>query len=166
MANVKLVLIVEDDESFARLYTEELTKKDPNVKVICAKNGTEAIEACKSYHIDLGIIDINLTYGSENDLSGLVLGKLLSHNGYKFPLLFITALHREPGRLDAIQQRTREIRKYHHSVVATLPKASGYSRIIETANILLQDVTAMARFRRLITQIGHAIYTMLIGVHQ
>lgn len=54
----KTVMIVEDDKNSTELFREILEETDVNV--LCVSDGGTAIDICKSRHVDIILMDIQL----------------------------------------------------------------------------------------------------------
>jgi two-component system copper resistance phosphate regulon response regulator CusR len=86
------ILLVEDEEDFARLLARGLRERAFAVDI--AAGGTEAIEKTAVYAYDLAILDILLP-----GLSGLDVCRTLRRRGFTAPILMLTALDRPADRI-------------------------------------------------------------------
>ena len=78
------VLIVEDEETWARKLTYDLGQFGFNI-VACVDCVEDALPAIRANNFDIALLDINL--GGKN--SGIELGKLINES-VKKPFIFIT----------------------------------------------------------------------------
>ena len=79
------ILIVDDDDSFRRELSEQLTLHE-GFDITQATSGREALEAAKSTLFDAVVLDVGLP-----DTDGRDLCKLLRKQGVKAPILMLTA---------------------------------------------------------------------------
>ena len=89
----KVVLLVENEEDYRTLLTEQLKKY---VQVISCKNGKEAFEAAHNQHIDIVVSDLNMPEMNGNELCRAMKSDPdTSH----IPFILITALPDDKDRL-------------------------------------------------------------------
>ncbi|PLX10049.1 MAG: hypothetical protein C0594_05410, partial [Marinilabiliales bacterium] len=95
----KVVLIVEDEE-LNSLYYETLLKKQKKIKfkILNAKKGAEAIQYCKSLHIDLILLDINLP-----DINGIEVCKNMQKIRPEIPIIAQTGFVSESEKDQALE---------------------------------------------------------------
>lgn len=82
----KTILIAEDDPFISRMY--EIKLQGVGYKVVIKNNGRDALEAIKSEHPNLAILDINMP-----ELSGLDVLAALQGEGFDFsnmPVIVLT----------------------------------------------------------------------------
>lgn len=84
MANLKKILLVDDDEDLRDVLAEQLVMTE-EFDVFEAANGHEAIEKIKTGHFDLAILDVGLP-----DTDGRELCRRLRKQGIKCPVLMLT----------------------------------------------------------------------------
>ncbi|RMH49046.1 MAG: DNA-binding response regulator [Alphaproteobacteria bacterium] len=84
MANLKKILLVDDDDDLREALSEQLVMTE-DFDVFEAENGAEAIEKAKSAIFDLVILDVGLP-----DTDGRELCRLLRKQGVKSPILMLT----------------------------------------------------------------------------
>jgi DNA-binding response OmpR family regulator len=85
MAQVRTILIADDDEDLRQALAEQLTLHE-EFEVLQAENGARAITAARSAQPDLVIMDVGLP-----DLDGREAVKIIRKNGFKNPILMLTA---------------------------------------------------------------------------
>jgi DNA-binding response OmpR family regulator len=85
MAQVRTILIADDDEDLRQALAEQLTLHE-EFEVLQAENGAKAITAARSAQPDLVIMDVGLP-----DLDGREAVKIIRKNGFKNPILMLTA---------------------------------------------------------------------------
>ncbi|MGY8918225.1 MAG: response regulator, partial [Flavobacteriales bacterium] len=78
------VLVVEDDSSLQKMLVMNL--KAEGYHVVAVDDGVDAIEVVKSQRIDAIILDVMLPV-----MDGLLVCSTLRVEGYKMPILFLTA---------------------------------------------------------------------------
>ncbi|MEO9961363.1 MAG: response regulator transcription factor, partial [Nisaea sp.] len=93
MVNGKKVLLVEDDEALRVTLSEQLELHEEFV-VSAVENGAAALEAVKSAHFDLILLDVGLP-----DMDGRDVCRLIRRNGVKSPVVMLTA---QDGDADTI----------------------------------------------------------------
>ena len=84
MANLKKILLVDDDDDLREALAEQLVSTD-DVDVVEAGSGHEAGEKVKGAIFDLVILDVGLP-----DTDGRELCRKLRKNGVKCPILMLT----------------------------------------------------------------------------
>ena len=97
--NIKAyILIVEDEEDLLTIIAMQLERF--GYKVLCAKNGAEAIQILLNTRIDLIILDIMLP-----DYDGHELCKIIREGelGYKEPIIFMSCLGDSTNIVDAFR---------------------------------------------------------------
>jgi DNA-binding response OmpR family regulator len=85
MAQVRTILIADDDEDLRQALAEQLTLHE-EFEVLQAENGAKAITTARSAQPDLVIMDVGLP-----DLDGREAVKIIRKNGFKNPILMLTA---------------------------------------------------------------------------
>jgi DNA-binding response OmpR family regulator len=85
MAQVRTILIADDDEDLRQALAEQLTLHE-EFEVLQAENGAKAITSARSAQPDLIIMDVGLP-----DFDGREAVKIIRKNGFKNPILMLTA---------------------------------------------------------------------------
>jgi DNA-binding response OmpR family regulator len=85
MTTTKKILIVDDDDALRETLREQFSLHD-EFTVSDAANATAGVKAIKADHADLVLLDVNLP-----DMDGREACKLMRRNGYKGPILMLTA---------------------------------------------------------------------------
>jgi DNA-binding response OmpR family regulator len=85
MAAQKKLLIVDDDTLLRETLREQLSLHD-EFSVTDAANATDGVKALKAEHADLVLLDVNMP-----DMDGREACKLMRKNGYKGPVIMLTA---------------------------------------------------------------------------
>jgi DNA-binding response OmpR family regulator len=85
MAQVRTILIADDDDDLRQALAEQLTLHE-EFEVLQAENGAKAISLTRSAQPDLVIMDVGLP-----DLDGREAVKIIRKNGFKNPILMLTA---------------------------------------------------------------------------
>ncbi|MCC6305703.1 MAG: response regulator transcription factor [Rhodobacteraceae bacterium] len=84
MANLKKILLVDDDEDLREALSEQLVMTE-DFDVFEAGTGVEAIEKLRAQHFDLAILDIGLP-----DTDGRELCRRMRKGGFKSPVVMLT----------------------------------------------------------------------------
>ena len=84
MANLKKILLVDDDDDLREALSEQLVSTE-DFDVFDAANGHEAMEKVKAGHFDLVILDVGLP-----DTDGRELCKRMRKTGVKCPVMMLT----------------------------------------------------------------------------
>jgi DNA-binding response OmpR family regulator len=84
MAQVRTILIADDDEDLRQALAEQLTLHE-EFEVLQAENGAKAITSARSAQPDLIIMDVGLP-----DFDGREAVKIIRKNGFKNPILMLT----------------------------------------------------------------------------
>ncbi len=85
MTTTKKILIVDDDDALRETLREQFSLHDEFV-VTDVANATAGVKAVKADHADLVLLDVNLP-----DMDGREACKIMRRNGYKGPILMLTA---------------------------------------------------------------------------
>jgi DNA-binding response OmpR family regulator len=85
MSNVRSILLVDDDNDLRTLLAEQLALHE-EFSVQQAQNVAEALQAVRGDHVDLVIMDVGLP-----DMDGREGVKLMRRNGFKSPIIMLTA---------------------------------------------------------------------------
>ncbi|MGL5117099.1 MAG: response regulator transcription factor [Beijerinckiaceae bacterium] len=85
MSNVRRILLVDDDNDLRILLAEQLALHE-EFSVQQAQNVAEALQAVRGDHLDLVIMDVGLP-----DMDGREGVKLMRRNGFKSPIIMLTA---------------------------------------------------------------------------
>jgi DNA-binding response OmpR family regulator len=85
MSTMKKIIIIDDDDMLRETLNEQFSLHDEFV-VTDAPTATAGIKAVKADHADLVILDVNLP-----DMDGREACKILRKNGYKGPVIMLTA---------------------------------------------------------------------------
>lgn len=85
MATTKNIIIVDDDEMLRETLKDQFALHD-EFRVTETATATAGIKALKSGHADLVILDVNLP-----DMDGREACKIMRRNGYKGPVIMLTA---------------------------------------------------------------------------
>lgn len=85
MSTIKKILIVDDDDLLRESIREQFALHD-EFSVTDSATATAAIKNLKSDHADLVLLDVNLP-----DMDGREACKIMRRNGYKGPILMLTA---------------------------------------------------------------------------
>src|SRR5689334_10563807 len=84
MSNSRKILIVDDDEELRGSLMDQLALHD-EFEVVSVGTATKGIEAAKSDHWDVVILDVGLP-----DMDGREACKLLRRSGFKSPIVMLT----------------------------------------------------------------------------
>lgn len=93
MVNGKKVLLVEDDEALRITLAEQLELHE-EFSIQAVESGAAALEAAKSVHYDLILLDVGLP-----DMDGRDVCRLIRRHGVKSPIIMLTA---QDGDADTI----------------------------------------------------------------
>jgi len=85
MAQVRTILIADDDEDLRQALAEQLALHE-EFEVLQAENGAKAISLTRSAQPDLVIMDVRMP-----DFDGREAVKIIRKNGFKNPILMLTA---------------------------------------------------------------------------
>jgi len=85
MSNAKKILIVDDDDALREALRDQFSLHD-EFDVTDAATATAGVKALKADHADLVILDVNMP-----DMDGREACKLMRKNGYKGPVVMLTA---------------------------------------------------------------------------
>ncbi len=85
MSTTKKILIVDDDDALRETLRDQFSLHDEFV-VTDVANATAGVKAVKADHADLVLLDVNLP-----DMDGREACKIMRRNGYKGPVLMLTA---------------------------------------------------------------------------
>jgi DNA-binding response OmpR family regulator len=85
MAQVRTILIADDDEDLRQALAEQLALHE-EFEVLQAENGAKAIAIARSAQPDLIIMDVGLP-----DFDGREAVKIIRKNGFKNPIVMLTA---------------------------------------------------------------------------
>ncbi|MBI2718585.1 MAG: response regulator transcription factor [Rhizobiales bacterium] len=85
MSTTKKILIVDDDDALRDTLREQFSLHD-EFSVADVANATAGVKAVKADHADLVLLDVNLP-----DMDGREACKIMRRNGYKGPILMLTA---------------------------------------------------------------------------
>ena len=85
MSNAKKLLIVDDDDALREALKDQFSVHE-EFAVTDAATATAGLKALKAEHADLVILDVNLP-----DMDGREACKLMRRNGYKGPVVLLTA---------------------------------------------------------------------------
>ena len=85
MSTTKKILIVDDDDMLRDTLREQFSLHD-EFTVTDVANATAGVKAVKADHADLVLLDVNLP-----DMDGREACKIMRRNGYKGPILMLTA---------------------------------------------------------------------------
>ena len=85
MSATKKIIIIDDDDMLRETLKEQFSLHD-EFMVTDAATATAGIKAIKADHADLVILDVNLP-----DMDGREACKILRKNGYKGPVIMLTA---------------------------------------------------------------------------
>jgi DNA-binding response OmpR family regulator len=85
MSTTKKILLVDDDDALRETLKEQFTLHD-EFAVTEANNATAGVKALKAEHADIVILDVNMP-----DMDGREACKLMRRNGYKGPVIMLTA---------------------------------------------------------------------------
>ncbi|MBC8036553.1 MAG: response regulator transcription factor [Rhizobiales bacterium] len=85
MTTTKKILIVDDDDALRETLREQFSLHD-EFAVTDVANATAGVKAVKADHADLVLLDVNLP-----DMDGREACKIMRRNGYKGPILMLTA---------------------------------------------------------------------------
>lgn len=84
MANIRKILLCDDDDTMRDALAEQLRLHD-EFSVLEAPNATAAIQAMKGDLVDMAIMDVGLP-----DIDGREAVKILRKNGFRGPILMLT----------------------------------------------------------------------------
>ena len=85
MSTTKKIIIIDDDDMLRETLKEQFSLHDEFV-VTDVANATAGVKAVKADHADLVLLDVNLP-----DMDGREACKIMRRNGYKGPILMLTA---------------------------------------------------------------------------
>jgi DNA-binding response OmpR family regulator len=84
MATTRRILIVDDDTDMRDALVEQLALHE-EFEAVAAENGTKGVQAAKTGHVDLVIMDVGLP-----DVDGREAVRILRKNGFKAPIIMLT----------------------------------------------------------------------------
>ncbi len=84
MANARKILIVDDDKELREALVEQINLHD-DFRAEAAATGTLGVQAAKSGHLDLVIMDVGLP-----DIDGREAVKIMRRGGFKAPIIMLT----------------------------------------------------------------------------
>lgn len=84
MTNARTILIVDDDAELRDALVEQLSLHD-EFRATAVDTGAAAVQAVKSGHVDLVIMDVGLP-----DLDGREVVRILRKGGFKAPIIVLT----------------------------------------------------------------------------
>ena len=93
MSTVKKILIIDDDETLRESLREQFSLHD-EFAITEAATATVGIKQLKTDHADLVVLDVNLP-----DMDGREACKIMRRNGYKGPIVMLTAQNSEPDTI-------------------------------------------------------------------
>jgi DNA-binding response OmpR family regulator len=96
MAAARKILVVEDDAELREALTEQIALQDEFAPVSAASGG-EAVDALKSNHMDLVLMDVGLP-----DMDGREAVKIIRANGYKGPVIMLTGHDSEADTIEGL----------------------------------------------------------------
>ena len=85
MSSTKKIIIIDDDELLREALKEQFSLHD-EFEVSEAATATTGVKAVKADHADMVILDVNLP-----DMDGREACKLMRRNGYRGPVIMLTA---------------------------------------------------------------------------
>lgn len=85
MSTTKKIIIIDDDDMLRDTLKEQFSLHD-EFAVTDVANATAGVKAVKADHADLVLLDVNLP-----DMDGREACKIMRRNGYKGPILMLTA---------------------------------------------------------------------------
>lgn len=127
MSAIRKILIVDDDEALRSSLVEQLSLHE-EFDIVEANCGCDGMKLVKSEHVDLVLLDVGLP-----DIDGREACKLMRRNGYKGPIVMLTAQTSDadtilglesgandyvakPFRLAVLMARIRaQLRQHEHS---------------------------------------------------
>ena len=83
------VLLVEDDEALSQSLCEQLELHE-EFDMSAVASGAEALQAIKTAHFDLIILDVGLP-----DIDGTIVCRLMRRSGFKSPIIMLTGADSE-----------------------------------------------------------------------
>ncbi len=89
MTSGKKILLVDDDEALRQSLSEQLQLHE-EFETVSVAGGAEALEAGKSEHFDLVILDVGLP-----DIDGREVCRLMRRGGVKAPIIMLTGADTE-----------------------------------------------------------------------
>jgi DNA-binding response OmpR family regulator len=93
MSTVKKILIIDDDDTLRESLREQFSLHD-EFAITEAATATAGIKQLKIEHADLVVLDVNLP-----DMDGREACKIMRRNGYKGPIVMLTAQSSEPDTI-------------------------------------------------------------------
>jgi DNA-binding response OmpR family regulator len=93
MSTAKKILIIDDDDTLRDSLREQFSLHD-EFTVTDAATATAGIKMLKNDHADLVVLDVNLP-----DMDGREACKIVRRNGYKGPIVMLTAQTSEPDTI-------------------------------------------------------------------
>jgi DNA-binding response OmpR family regulator len=84
MANVRKILIVDDDADVRDTFVERLTLID-DIEAVAVDTGSKGVQAARAGQVDLVIMDVGLP-----DIDGREAVRLLRKTGFKAPIIMLT----------------------------------------------------------------------------
>ena len=85
---MKTILLVEDDDHLRELVRDTLG--DPETRVLEVRDGEQAVQALRSQHIDLVVLDWMLP-----GMAGIHVIRMLARHGNAPPTIMVTAKSRD-----------------------------------------------------------------------
>jgi DNA-binding response OmpR family regulator len=97
MSTRRSILLVDDDDDLRRSLAEQLDMHN-EFTTLEAENAAIALDATKNNHVDLVLLDVGLP-----DMDGREVCKLMRANGYKGPVIMLTAHDSEADEILGLQ---------------------------------------------------------------
>ena len=95
-ANIQRVLVVEDDSSLQKMLVMNLRAEGYHVTAV--DDGLDALKVIRSQRVDAVILDVMLPV-----MDGFQVCSTARVEGYKMPILFLTAKNSGPERLEGLK---------------------------------------------------------------
>jgi DNA-binding response OmpR family regulator len=96
MAAARKILVVEDDAELREALAEQIALQDEFAPVSAANAG-EAVNALKTGHMDLVLMDVGLP-----DMDGREAVRIIRANGYKGPVIMLTGHDSEADTIEGL----------------------------------------------------------------
>lgn len=137
------ILLVDDDSCILELFGDLISYTRPDIEVLKASNGLDALELVNVYKNSLSVILSDLKM---SPMDGFAFKKALNHRGIKIPLVFVSAMptvgYKLIGKqLGAIGFLSKPLGA--KDLIDAIERAVAYSQIVSSKPELLQAVAEL-----------------------
>ncbi len=144
--NKQTILIVDDEEKALKVLKINLKDK---YNVLLARNGNQALSLINHEPVDLVLTDLKMP-----EMSGNELVKQLREQGFKIPVIIMTAYGTVENAVESIKQGAFDyvLKPLNlDNLKITIEKALSYNKILEENLRLKEQIKTFEGFRQIIT---------------